>query len=485
MSDVEADRGANPALGRAAANGEAIAAIAGRNLRAVAAFGGIAFLVAAVVGAGVMIKPPGASALPSFARQTGQPCATCHTAFPQLTPFGRRFKLSGYTAGGGLTWEQGVPPLAAMVIPTFTHTDVNQDTPPELWAHTNNNVLLQQGSLFYAGQIYGNLGAFIQGTYDGASQHIFLDASDLRYADTTNLLGSNVIYGISVNNAPSVQDVWNTAPSWGFPFVASTLAPQFSLPGTLIEGGLGDLVVGTGAYTFWNDMLYLDVSAYQNLSMQTLKKLGVPPGVIGSISIDGVAPYWRAAFEYNVGEHSFEVGTFGVHANTLPGRVAGFGFDEITDVAFDAQYQFIGDPHNITIRAVNIHERQKLNSTFLQGGSSNLYNSLDSFKASIEYVYDHTYSLTGGYFSVYGSADALLYGANSLVNLPNGKGIIVDAAYLPFSKGGPSVYPWLNAKIGVSYTSYLKLFGGITNFDGANHNAAGNNTLLLYAWIAF
>ncbi|WP_051335557.1 hypothetical protein [Methylocapsa acidiphila] len=485
MSGVDAKRGRPPAQGTADSVAESPIRKGGANLPAATAFGGVAILAAAVVGAALVIKPPGASALPSFARQTGQPCSTCHTAFPQLTPFGRRFKLGGYTMGGGLTWEQGVPPIAAMVIPTFTHTDVNQDKPPVPWLHTNNNVLLQQGSMFYAGQIYGNLGAFIQGTYDGASQHIFLDASDIRYADTTKLFDLDVTYGISVNNAPSVQDVWNTTPAWGFPFVASTLAPQFSLPGTLIEGGLSNIVIGTGAYTFWNDMLYLDVSAYQNLSAQALKRLGVPPDVIGSISIDGVAPYWRAAFEYNVGEHSFEVGTFGLHANTLPARVAGFGFDEITDVAFDAQYQFIGDPHNITIRAVNIHETQKLNSTFLQGGSSNLNNSLDSFKTSIEYVYDHTYSLSAGYFSVYGSADAMLYGANSLVNLPNGKGIIFDAAFLPFSKGGPSVYPWLNAKIGVSYTSYLKIFGGVTNFDGASHNASGNNTVLLYSWIAF
>src|ERR1700745_4075047 len=47
------------------------------------------------------VAPP-AQALPSFARQTGQPCGTCHTDFPSLTPFGRRFKLRGYTIGGGL-----------------------------------------------------------------------------------------------------------------------------------------------------------------------------------------------------------------------------------------------------------------------------------------------------------------------------------------------------------------------------------------------
>src|SRR6202165_3575928 len=44
---------------------------------------------------------PPAQALPSYARQTGQPCGTCHTDFPALTPYGRRFKLLGYTAGGG------------------------------------------------------------------------------------------------------------------------------------------------------------------------------------------------------------------------------------------------------------------------------------------------------------------------------------------------------------------------------------------------
>src|SRR5476651_853488 len=44
---------------------------------------------------------PPAQALPSFARQTGQPCGTCHTDFPFLTPYGRRFKLLGYTVGGG------------------------------------------------------------------------------------------------------------------------------------------------------------------------------------------------------------------------------------------------------------------------------------------------------------------------------------------------------------------------------------------------
>ena len=53
-------------------------------------------------------------------------------------------------------------------------------------------------------------------------------------------------------------------------------------------------------------MLYLDVSVYQNPSKQALEALG-EPGISRSNSIDGAAPYWRAAFEYNIGDHSFEL----------------------------------------------------------------------------------------------------------------------------------------------------------------------------------
>jgi len=42
------------------------------------------------------LAAPGAWAVPSYARQTGMACSTCHTVFPELTPFGREFKLNGY-----------------------------------------------------------------------------------------------------------------------------------------------------------------------------------------------------------------------------------------------------------------------------------------------------------------------------------------------------------------------------------------------------
>jgi hypothetical protein len=45
-----------------------------------------------------------ARAVPSFARQTGFDCFTCHVSWPELTPTGRLFKLNGYTLGPRLTF---------------------------------------------------------------------------------------------------------------------------------------------------------------------------------------------------------------------------------------------------------------------------------------------------------------------------------------------------------------------------------------------
>jgi hypothetical protein len=63
-----------------------------------------------------------AAALPSYSWQSGQPCTQCHVqAFgPDLTSFGRQFKLNGYVWGD----RPDVPfiPLAAMLQTSFTHT---------------------------------------------------------------------------------------------------------------------------------------------------------------------------------------------------------------------------------------------------------------------------------------------------------------------------------------------------------------------------
>src|ERR1700684_2247500 len=86
----------------------------GRIIRRFGSFNVIAAFALVAVASGLLtiVSSSPAQALPSFARQTGQPCGTCHTDFPALTPFGRRFKLLGYTVGGGMFRTTPFPAFA-------------------------------------------------------------------------------------------------------------------------------------------------------------------------------------------------------------------------------------------------------------------------------------------------------------------------------------------------------------------------------------
>ncbi|WP_245539989.1 hypothetical protein [Rudaea cellulosilytica] len=98
-----------------------------------------------------------AHAVPAFARQTHQPCVACHIgAFgPQLTPFGRQFKLQGYTLEAG---DDRKIPLSMMLVETFTHTQKAQAESPGSGFNRNDNVELEQASAFLAGRISDHLG---------------------------------------------------------------------------------------------------------------------------------------------------------------------------------------------------------------------------------------------------------------------------------------------------------------------------------------
>ena len=121
-----------------------------------------------------------ARAVPSFAIQTGQPCAACHIgAFgPQLTPYGRDFKLHGYTASDGK--DHGLP-LAVTTQASFTHTAQPQDGGAAPGFRDNDNFAIDQLSVYYAGQIAPKLGGFIELNFDGVAQRAALNNVDVRY----------------------------------------------------------------------------------------------------------------------------------------------------------------------------------------------------------------------------------------------------------------------------------------------------------------
>jgi hypothetical protein len=481
--------------------------------------GGSAIFALLLLGAAIAFPRP-ASALPSFARQTGQPCSSCHTAFPQLKPFGRAFKLGGYTlggtrscGGGGAASGEAAPlklgteesadagsddramellkqiPIAGMTVPNFTHIKKGlpaDDTPKGF--DSNDNAFVQETSIFYGGQIVCNLGAFVQGTYERPGSSFFLDNTDIRYADQTKLGGMDLTYGITANNNPTVQDPWNTTPTWSYPFIGASdeLAPT-PAAGTMIEGTFEGRVAGVGAYIWANNMFYLEGTAYGTFGSDDLSALGLDPTDPQS-RFDGLAPYWRAAFEKDWSDYSFEVGTFGMYANVAPLGNQSAPTDQVTDVGFDTQFQYFHDVHAVTARFTYIFQHQKNDGSQPMGLASNASDDLDSLKVSGEYVYNSVVSFNVGYFNLSGDADALLYADSSSPaspGSPNSNGWVFDVAWLPWSNGGPKWWPWLNTRLGVSYTHYNEFNGASSNYDGNGRNASDNDTTYVYAWTAF
>jgi hypothetical protein len=437
-----------------------------------------------------------ARAVPSFARQTGMPCTACHTAFPQLTPFGRAFKIGGYTLSDG---QSKLPPLALMLqgAPGFTHTGADQqadDLPSGF--NDNDNVSLNQISGFYAGRLLGpyadkvlpaelaswanKLGVFVQGTYDGVAREAAWDNTEIRFADARKAWGRNVVYGLYANNNPTLQDPWNTTPAWGFPFSGSNLAPG-PAAAPLIAGGLAQQVAGVGGYTLLADTLYLEVGGYDTLSASLQRNLGVDPE--GEAQIDSFAPYWRLAVQHGWGPSTLSVGTYGLQAHTFPGREQSAGTDRLTDLAADLEFQYLGARNEVTLLLNGIFEREDWRASRVLGLTANPGDDLWSTTATVSYLFDQTYGFDVQYFRTAGDTDPLLY--ESRTGSPDTSGYVLQLDYLPFNKhGGPEFWPMSNVKLSVQYTHYSKFDGSRRNFDGAGRDAADNDTLYFEIWLA-
>lgn len=452
-------------------------------------------VVALICFASVSLVPQTVRATPSFARQTNLACIVCHTEFPILTPFGRNFKLTGYTMSAG---DFNFPPLAVMTQPSFTFTNKGQPGGAAPHFGENSNFAVSQTSLFYAGRLFGpyaeklfgssaaeflnKFGVFSQLTFDGVARQLLWDNVEFRYADTGTIAGKPLLYGFYLNNNPGLQDPWNSTPIWGFPFSGSGLAPTPGA-GTLIDGGLAQEVFGVGGYIMLSNAVYLELGGYHTLSVPFQRAVGVDPS--GEPEVYGLAPYWRLAYTKSVGSQSFEAGVFGLAANTYPGRISNAGHDFTFDWGTDVQYQASFGRHDLLGTASAIYESDSWDASQPLGNTSNNSDHLWSLKATVDYLYDKTYGGAVGWFFTDGSRDAALYsdGANGS---PLSDGVILQVNYLPFNKsGGPSFWPKSNVKFSAQYIIYNRFNGRRSNFDDAGRNASDNNTLYLEAWVVF
>ena len=88
-------------------------------------------------------------------------------------------------------------------------------------------------------------------TYESQGDHFSMDNTDIRYANKTKLGGKELVYGLDLNNNPTLDDLWNSTPAWGYPWVASDVAPT-PAAAAIINGTLAQDVAGFGGYTMWD-----------------------------------------------------------------------------------------------------------------------------------------------------------------------------------------------------------------------------------------
>ncbi len=431
--------------------------------------------------AAVLLASPAvpAAAVPSFAAQTGQPCTACHVGGfgPQLTAFGRAFKIGGYT-NRVVTFNV---PLSAQVVASYLHTQRDQTVPPAPNFHANDNLALDQVGFFLAGGIGSHFGGFAQVTYDGVGKAWSWDNLDLRAVTTTTIAGKDAVIGMSLNNAPGVEDPWNTLPAWGYSYTGSALAPSpAAVP--LFVGGLAQNVLGITAYAWLDSKFYIEAGGYRSPSAGTLRWLGADPYSPGDIL--GVAPYARIAYQRSLGSGDAQIGAFLLRASLHPGRDDSTGTrDRYTDVGADASYilpRANGDV--VTLNSRYTHESTRLDATYALGGSSFTSGSMNDVRVDASYYLHNAIGATVGWFDTWGSADPIRFGGRT--GKPDSSGVLLQLDGTPFGGGSP-VGRWFNVRMGIQYTIYTRFDGAGTNFDGNGTNASANNTLRIFTWLAF
>ncbi|HLH96147.1 MAG TPA: hypothetical protein VKW08_13620 [Xanthobacteraceae bacterium] len=419
-----------------------------------------------------------AEAVPAFAIQTGQPCAACHVgAFgPQLKPFGRDFKLHGYVGNDGK--NHGLP-LATTMRTSFTHTSAAQEGGAAPGFRPNDNAIIDIVSLYYAGKIAPNLGGFIEVTFDGVAQRPHLDNVDVRQVWDGQMFGHDLLWGVTVNNGPTVSDSWNSTPVWGFPYNRSPLAPT-PTAATLVDWGLAQRSVGVGTYALWDDLLYTEVDVYRGLSAQNLSMLGQIPDD-GDVTT-GFLPYARVAVIKDWTNHHMELGAYTLSGSNISpwGWYQNYGITmRATDMALDANYQYIFDPTKaasdmLSAHATYIHEDSAIDGNAQAWWFASDHHSLDTLRFDVSFTIGATVTPTIQYFRTTGPSDRTYWWTQN--GSPNSDGMIFEVAYVPWGKPN-SPFPNMNLRLAVQYVSYF-------SFDGSTANASNNNNFYFSLWTA-
>lgn len=505
----------------------------------------------AVIALFAAMAPFDAQALPVFARQTGQNCVACHAGgqFPELTPYGRMFKMTGYTIG-----ERQTVPLSIMYGADYARVrDTGKSNSPVDDFSRNGVAAVGGGSLFLAGRVADNIGVFIQDTYnnyagrsvtpDGGNGkylgHSAADYVDLRYADRLIDADRDLIFGVSLNNRPTGTDPSSAAPAWMQYVPGTSVSSRFAIDANGPYNLYTNNLAGINLYMFLNRAFYAELGFYQTANRwKSFLTSGTPDA--NTPHLQGSNPYWRLAYSHEWGPHNILAGTTGMIVKQYdnPSDTSnGTTVSRTKTIGLDAQYQYLLDPHTVTAQLA--YQRQTatlsasaqaanaanwaaggagagfvdaLNNPIVNAGGNpvapvdangnpiaylpNTSNTTNVFRAKLSYIYKATYGGSISFFNRSGTTNPAnmqtvrFDPTNTAVNSPIDSTVRVtgNVSGNPAMRGFTYEAFWMPVqyvRIGAQYTMYSKYNGAATNYDGRGRDAKDNNTLLFYVWGAY
>jgi hypothetical protein len=245
----------------------------------------------AVVAVTAMVSAPTTSeAVPSFSRQTGAACYSCHFPIPRLTAFGRAFSMSGMRDMG----EAGVVEDDHLSLPAEFHGSflmkvLIRNKTDLVGTGQNTAIQMPDESAIFIGGRYGeNVGGLTEiSVNDGGA----------------GVAQAKLNYGMDIDNGIILLSMVSGDVGLGVLFSdpsntvrhtnRSSQKRAAALEKTQMMKGK---VTGFGASIFLNDSIYLGGAAYA----QTSPGDNTNPGWG---SLDQINPYLRAAYIWWYGSH--------------------------------------------------------------------------------------------------------------------------------------------------------------------------------------
>ena len=404
--------------------------------------------------------------------------------WPQLTPWGRFFKLSGYTAGrsvfnqkegihlpvgvlgqAGATWAADSKNLQGeTVIPDSGVPE------PYLFGAEVGTKLTNFLGVFYEYEVFNTFQGWkgVTGPADIRAVHFF------------HVNGTEILAGIDVNNNPTIQDVWNSVPSWGYPFYVSPQSVGARTSPLITK--LGSEAAGVGGYALINRHLYVEGSAYRVGNNFFRWLTGGTNFTFGGLEyLNGYNPYWRAYWQDEKGPHSWMLGTFGLHANVFPNSATPRGaVDTFTDYGVDTQYQYLANTHKVAVRGTYTYEKRDWKGSLPLGFVGTPKGNLETLNVNTTYTYKNSWAFSAGLIETNGNRDPVMYGVFS----PSGA-LLSDSPKTTGYTLEVDRHITQNIQLNAQYRGLGRLNGLRHNVDGSGRDATDNNTAWVSIFFAF